>query len=138
MKLHRLEAGLVTVRWSADEKRSRTRPIRKSGQATRLAPQPPSPSRGRHHEFEAGPPGIRVCDGIHLREYPLRDERSGGPSFKMPAYFLQGASLSFSLASVSSSDMRTSRPAGSPVMRDFSRNRSSSSSGRRIVSVLLI
>jgi hypothetical protein len=27
--------------------------------------------------------------GFHFREYPLREERSGGPSLKMPTYLRQ-------------------------------------------------
>src|SRR5580700_748198 len=81
-----------------------------------------------------------IGNRVHPREKPLREETSGGPPLIMPAYFFHTGSLfsSFSFERVASRDRRTSRPAGNPVMRDFSRRRSSSSSGRRIVSVLLI
>src|SRR5216684_95953 len=77
-----------------------------------------------------------IGDGVHPREKPLREETSGGPPLITPAYFLQGCSGS--LESAVSRDSRTTRPTGRPVRRDFSRSRSSNSSGRRIVSVLLI
>src|ERR1700716_2622146 len=83
-----------------------------------------------------------IGDGVHPRENPLREDTSGGPPLITPAYFLHGCSLSLSLLlpleSAVSSDSRTTRPNGRPVRRDFSRNRSSNSSGSRIVSVLLI
>ena len=40
----------------------------------------------RFHESNQEP---RIHNGIHLREYPLREERSGGPSLKIPTYLLQ-------------------------------------------------
>src|SRR5712671_619565 len=78
----------------------------------------------------------RIGDGFHPREKPLREETSGGPPLITPAYFLQGCSVS--LESAVSRDSRTTRPTGRPVRRDFSRSRSSNSSGKRTVSVLLI
>ena len=41
-------------------------------------------------DFQEGHQEAGVGDGVHLREYPLRDERSGGPPLMMPAYFLHG------------------------------------------------
>src|ERR1700730_10765606 len=63
-----------------------------------------------------------IGDGLHPREKPLREERSGGPPLITPAYFLQGCSLlslSLSLESALSSDSRTTRPTGRPVRRAF-------------------
>jgi len=81
-------------------------------------------------------PGVR--DDVHLREKPLREERSGGP-ITVPAYFIHGCSLSAgSLESVVSRDSRTTRPTGSPMRRATCRRRSRSSLGRRTVSVLPI
>jgi hypothetical protein len=80
----------------------------------------------------------RVRDDVHLREKPLREERSGGP-ITVPAYFIHGCSFSVqSLESVVSKASRTTRPTGSPVRRATCRRRSSNSLGRRIVSVLPI
>src|SRR5579864_7175763 len=60
-----------------------------------------------------------ICDCIHPRENPLREETSGGPPLITPAYFLQGSSSSLSLESVVSRDSRTTRPTDSPVRREI-------------------
>src|SRR5579863_9334270 len=73
---------------------------------------------------------------IHRREKPLREERSGGPSFRVPAYFIHGGSACS--ASVISKDWRTTRPTGSPARRETWRRRSSRSLGSRTVNVLPI
>jgi hypothetical protein len=86
--------------------------------------------------FEQGYQKTRVNYGIHFREYPLREERSGGPSFRTPAYFFHAWFPSG--CKVASNDSRTTLPMGIPVRLDFSRSLSNNSSGRRIVSVLLI
>jgi hypothetical protein len=39
--------------------------------------------------FKQGHEKSSVGNHVHLREYPLREERSGGPSFRIPANFLQ-------------------------------------------------
>src|SRR5271165_6082572 len=81
-----------------------------------------------------------VGDGLHRREKPFRVETSRGPPLMMPTYFLQA---SFLLAGAScerpfSTNWRTTRPTGSPVSRAFSRRRSRSSCGSRMLSVLPI
>src|SRR6266567_5314799 len=73
---------------------------------------------------------------IYFLEKPLRDDRSGGPPLIVPAWRINNC---FPLRSLAASSLsRTRRPTGMPVTREVSRSHSSISSGRRIVSVLLI
>src|SRR5712675_1498681 len=77
----------------------------------------------------------RVGNSFHFPEYPLRVERSAGPlSAPMCRRNRCLPPLDLALSSCS----RTSRPIGTPVRREFSFSHASSSSGRRIVNVLLI
>ena len=89
---------------------------------------------GKRHQ-QAG-----VGNGPHSRENPLRLETSGGPPLIIPTYFRHASFplAGWSLESPFSTHCRTTRPTGNPVRRALARRRSSSSSGRRIVSVLLI
>ena len=47
------------------------------------------PSMVRIASFHQSDKETGVYYGIHFREYPLREERSGGPSLKMPTYLRQ-------------------------------------------------
>src|ERR1700685_699008 len=73
-----------------------------------------------------------VGNSFHPLEYPLRDERSGGP-LSAPICFMNRCFPLFDLALSSCS--RTIRPIGMPVRSDLSFSQPRSSSVRRIVSV---
>lgn len=75
----------------------------------------------------------RIRNALHRGEYPLRDERSGGPPLMAPTWRKNFCLpvLAFALSSCS----RTSRPTGTPVFREVSLSQVRSSSVRRIVSV---
>src|ERR1035437_6430431 len=75
-----------------------------------------------------------VRDRLHLREKPLRIERSLGPAIA-PAQRRNGRLAEFRAFSSSS---RTMRPLGTPVLRAASSSHSARSSGSRTLIALLI
>src|ERR1700682_368559 len=74
-------------------------------------------------------------NALHFLDNPLREERSGGPSIE-PEKRMKDL-VPFSRFARSSSS-RTNRPTGTPVLRAVLLSQSASSSGRRIVIVLLM
>jgi hypothetical protein len=75
-----------------------------------------------------------ISDRSHFLENPLRDERSAGPLID-PQCRMKGL-FSFSRLARSNSS-RTNRPTGTPVLCEVLLSQSASSSGSRIVIVLL-
>jgi hypothetical protein len=76
-----------------------------------------------------------VRNASHFLENPLREERSGGPSID-PEKRMKDL-VPFSRFARSNSS-RTNRPTGTPVLRAVFLSQTASSSGRRIVIVLLM